>query len=61
MIKLLVLLAISLVLAYISQQHTVAITAGHRYSVRNDWAYILLVVILTFFAGLRTSYNDRLT
>lgn len=59
MIKLLVLLAISLVLAYISQQHTVAITAaGHRYSVRNDWAYILLVVALTLFTGLRIHYND---
>lgn len=59
MTKLLVLFAASLVLAYISEQNTRAILAsGHRYSVWNDWAYILLVVILTLFAGLRTSYND---
>ena len=59
MTKLLLLLAVSLVLAYISEQNTKAITAsGQRYSVWNDWAYILLVVVLTLFAGLRTSYND---
>lgn len=59
MTKLLVLVAASLVLAYISDQNTKAILAsGHRYSVWNDWAYIVLVVILTIFAGLRTSYND---
>lgn len=59
MTKLLVVFAASLVLAYLSEQNTKAILAsGHRYSVRNDWAYILLVVVLTLFAGLRTSYND---
>lgn len=59
MTKLLALLAVSLVLAYISEQNTKAITAaGRRYSVWNDWAYILLVAVLTLFAGLRTSYND---
>lgn len=59
MTKLLLLLAVSLVLAYISEQNTKAITAsGQRYSVWSDWAYLLLVVVLTLFAGLRTSYND---
>lgn len=29
-----------------------------RFTVWNDWAYVLLVIILVLFAGLRTSYND---
>lgn len=59
MLKLLAVFAASLVLAYISQKNTAAITAsGRRYSVWNDWAYLLLVTILVLFAGLRTSYND---
>ena len=59
MFKLLAVFAAALVLAYISEQNTKAtIAAGYRYSVWNDWAYILLVVILSCFAGLRTSYND---
>lgn len=59
MFKLLAVFAISLVLAYISEQNTKAIAAaGYRYSVWHDWAYIALVVVLTLFAGLRTSYND---
>ena len=59
MLKLLAVFAASLILAYISERNTKAIrAAGHHYSVCNDWAYILLVVILTLFAGLRTQYND---
>lgn len=59
MTKLLVVFAAALVLAYISEQNTRAtIAAGYRYTVWGDWAYILLVVVLTLFAGLRTSYND---
>ena len=59
MIKLLLVFAAALVLAYISEQNTKAtIAAGQRYCVWNDWAYLLLVTILTLFAGLRTSYND---
>lgn len=59
MTKLFVVFAAALVLAYISEQNTKAILAsGRRYSVWHDWAYILLVVVLTLFAGLRTSYND---
>ena len=59
MIKLLVLLAASLALAYLSEQKTRADRAvGYRYSSGTDWAYVGLVVILTLFAGLRTNYND---
>ena len=59
MIKLLVLLAASLVLAYRSEQNTrTACAAGYRYSLWTDLAYVGLVLILTLFAGLRTSYND---
>lgn len=59
MLKLLAVFAASLILAYISDQNTKAVrAAGHHYSVWGDWAYIALVVILTLFAGLRTSYND---
>jgi len=59
MTKLLVVFAAALVLAYISEQNTKStIAAGYRYTVWHDWAYILLVVVLTLFAGLRTSYND---
>lgn len=59
MLKLLAVFAASLILAYISEKNTAAVTAsGQRYSVWNDWAYILLVTILVLFAGLRTQYND---
>lgn len=59
MTKLLLVFAASLALAYISELNTKAILAsGHRYSVWHDWAYLLLVAILVFFAGLRTGYND---
>lgn len=59
MYKLLAVFIASLILAYISERNTKAITAsGQTYSVWNDWAFIMLVVILTLFAGLRTSYND---
>lgn len=59
MSKLLAVFAAALVLAYISEQNTkAAIASGQYYSVWHDWAYILLVVTLTLFAGLRTSYND---
>lgn len=59
MLKLLVVFAAALMLAYISEQNTKAVIAsGQRYSVRDDWAYLLLVAILVLFSGLRTSYND---
>lgn len=59
MFKLLAVFVAALILAYISEKNTEAITtSGQRYSVWNDWAYIALVVILVLFAGLRTNYND---
>ena len=59
MIKLLVLLVISVVLAWFSEQKTKEMQAkGQKYTVRKDHAYILLVTVLVLFAGLRTSYND---
>lgn len=59
MLKLLILLAVSIVLAYISQQNTVmCYQSGARYRCSQDWAYVLLVTILVFFAGMRYEYND---
>lgn len=59
MLKLLILLAVSTVLAYISQQNTVmCYQSGTRYRCSRDWAYVLLVTVLVFFAGMRYDYND---
>ena len=59
MAKLLAVFAASLVLAHISERNTRAVLAsGQRYTVWKDWAYVLLVVVLVLFSGLRTSYND---
>lgn len=59
MTKLIILLAITVVLAWLSQQRTGTVTdAGQACSVFHDPAYVLLVVILSLFAGLRTGYND---
>lgn len=59
MTKLLVVFAAALVLAYFSEQNTrAAAAAGCPYVPWKDWAYVALVVVLTLFAGLRTSYND---
>lgn len=59
MVKLLAVFAAALVLAYISEKNTKAVAAsGRRYSAWRDWAYVLLVLLLVLFAGLRTSYND---
>jgi len=59
MYKLLAVFSVSMVLAYISEMNTRAmIASGQRYSVRNDWAYVSLIIILALFAGLRTNYND---
>lgn len=57
--KLVVLLAVSTVLAYFSQQNTVlCYQTGTRYRPSRDWAYVLLVTILVFFSGMRYDYND---
>ena len=59
MTKLLVIFAVAMVLAYISDRNTKALLAsGKRYTAWSDWVYVLLVIILVLFAGLRTSYND---
>ena len=59
MFKLLTVFAVALVLAYFSQKNTKAVTSsGYVYKAYKDWAYVLLVVVLVLFAGLRTSYND---
>lgn len=59
MFKLLTVFVAALILAYLSEKNTKAITSsGGVYKVYKDWAYILLVTVLVLFAGLRTYYND---
>ena len=59
MFKLLTVFVLALVLAYISERNTkIALAKGYRYKTWKDWAYVVLVIVLTLFAGLRTSYND---
>lgn len=59
MFKLLTVFVIALLLAYASERNTkLALAKGYSYTPRKDWAYVALVVVLTLFAGLRTSYND---
>lgn len=59
MTEILPVFAVSLLLAYFSERYTgQCAETGMPYRKRKDWAYILLVVALTLFAGLRTSYND---
>ena len=59
MTKLLILLVVSVVLAWFSEQKTRELQEkGQKYSVWKDLAYILLVTVLVLFAGLRISYND---
>ena len=59
MTKLLAVFAIAMALAYISEKNTRnTIESGQHYTPRKDWAFVGLVIVLTLFAGLRTSYND---
>lgn len=59
MFKLLTVFVIALLLAHASERNTkLALAKGYNYKPRKDWAYVALVVVLTLFAGLRTSYND---
>lgn len=59
MSEILPILAVALLLAYFSQRYTLrCLASGHDYYLWDDRAYLLLVVVLTLFAGLRTSYND---
>lgn len=59
MTKLLVVFIIALLLAYSSEKYTRQIhAAGRHYEPRRDTALIMLMVVLSLFAGLRTAYND---
>ncbi len=59
MIKITVLLAVSIALAWASEVNTKHILRrGGRYYMRDDLAFILLVVVLAAFTGLRKGYND---
>ena len=59
MSKLLIVFALSLLFACISEHNTKIIAAsGQSYALRKDWACIMLIAVLTLFAGLRTNYND---
>ena len=62
MIKIAVMMAVCVILAYYSEKQTNAILRdGKHYSVWNDPAYLALAVVLVLFSGLRTGYNDTLT
>ena len=59
MTKLLILFFISLFLAYQSDRYTQKVTdAGYPYTLWTDKALVLLIAVLSLFAGLRTNYND---
>ena len=59
MIIISVLLLVCLLLAWQSEQKTKEILSqGYRYSVWNDNAFLLLVLILVLFTGLRIDFND---
>lgn len=59
MIKISVLVAVCVILAYYSEMRTKEThTQGRHYSVWSDPAYLVLTVALVLFAGLRTGYND---
>ncbi len=55
MYKLLIIFAIALILAYCSQKEIFVIPFKEK---KIDISLILLIIILSFFCGLRTSYND---
>ena len=59
MIQLYILLSLCLLLAWFSEnKEKHCLHNALQYRLRQDWAYCGLVVVLTLFAGLRTSYND---
>lgn len=59
MLKLLILLAVSVMLAYVSQQNTVlCYQTGAPYRTSRDWGYMALLILLTCFSGMRYDYND---
>lgn len=59
MTKLLIIFAIALALAWSSEKYTRAMLAsGNTYKLSGDVAFVLLVVALCLFTGLRRAYND---
>lgn len=59
MIKLLSLFVVVMFLAFMSHQMTDNCNrANCKYRIIDDYSYLLMLVIMIFFAGLRTSYND---
>lgn len=59
MTKLLLLVCVSLLLAYLSQHRLLVMKIGARHEL--DAALAGLIVMLSLFCGLRTSYNDTWT
>ena len=58
---LLPLMAVCLLLAALSQWHTAQYaTLGSSYKRFSDWSFLLIIVILSIFAGSRVKYNDTL-
>lgn len=59
MVSIFSLLAVSLVLAFLSQKNILTIfgPAGRKF----DAALVLLIIMLSFYGGLRTNYNDTAT
>ena len=59
MIKITIIMALSLLLAYQSEMRTRTLrNYGSHYRFREDPAFIFLVVFLCLVSGLRVSYND---
>lgn len=58
MVSIFSLLAVSLILAYLSQKEILTIhgPAGKKF----DIALVVMIIILSFYCGLRTNYNDSL-
>lgn len=62
MIKITALLIVCVALAWASEVNTPQnIKCNGRYLIREDLAFILLVIVLTCFAGVRKEYNDTWT
>ena len=55
-----IVLAVSCGLAFLSEKYTFAWN-GHRSKMLNNGIILLLILFLSFFAGLRTGYNDTYT
>jgi len=59
MIKITVVMIVCVALAYASERYTEDILRrGRSYSVMKDTAFLLLLLVLVLFAGLRKEYND---